>query len=328
MKKLVVTLLSLVLIGVMVLSACIPAPTAPTSPEVEEPAAPVAEKFKIGILAPAVTHGWVAAVAYNAEQRAKELKDEVEYKLYTSTNAEEMTTQLDDLLTWGAQAVVAFPQWVGMEVPIQAAIDKGVVVVNFDISIDAEGVYRLSGDNKDMGVQGAKYIVEKIGTEGTVIMLEVPTSGSVSELRKAGFVETLAEIAPDMEVISYATQFTREDGLVDMADILTSHDKIDAVYSMDDETSIGALQAIREANRTDIKVITGGGGMQEYFRMMPENQDIWIQSALYSPAMVRDAFDMALNILKGETVEPVVILPTTIVDRDNYQDFLDENSPY
>jgi len=328
MKKSVVTILSLVLIGVMVLSACTPAPAAPAAPEVEEPVAPAAEKFKIGILAPAVTHGWVAAVAYNAEQRAKELADEVEYKLYTSTNAEEMTTQLDDLLTWGAQAVVAFPQWVGMEVPIQAAIDKGVVVVNFDISIDAEGVYRLSGDNKDMGVQGAKYIVDKIGTEGTVIMLEVPTSGSVSELRKAGFVETLAEIAPELEVISYATQFTREDGLADMADILTSHDKIDAVYSMDDETSIGALQAIREANRTDIKVITGGGGMQEYFRMMPENQDIWIQSALYSPAMVRDAFNMALSILKGETVEPVVILPTTIVDRDNYQDFLDENSPY
>ncbi len=328
MKKSVVTILSLVLIGVMVLSACTPAPAAPAAPEVEEPVAPAAEKFKIGILAPAVTHGWVAAVAYNAEQRAKELADEVEYKLYTSTNAEEMTTQLDDLLTWGAQAVVAFPQWVGMEVPIQEAIDKGVVVVNFDISIDADGVYRLSGDNKDMGVQGAKYIVDKIGTEGTVIMLEVPTSGSVSELRKAGFVETLAEIAPDLEVISYATQFTREDGLADMADILTSHDKIDAVYSMDDETSIGALQAIREANRTDIKVITGGGGMQEYFRMMPENQDIWIQSALYSPAMVRDAFNMALSILKGETVEPVVILPTTIVDRDNYQDFLDENSPY
>ena len=76
MKKLVVALLSLVLIGGLVLSACTPAPAATTVPEVEEPVAPVAEKFKIGILAPAVTHGWVAAVAYNAEQRAKELADE------------------------------------------------------------------------------------------------------------------------------------------------------------------------------------------------------------------------------------------------------------
>ena len=318
MKK-VSVLMAVLTRASMILAAC-----APAAPPTAAPAA----KYKIGILAPAVTHGWVAAVAYHAENRCKELADTVEYKLYTSSNAEEMTTQLDDLLTWGAQAIVAFPQWQGMEVPIQAAVDKGVKVVNFDIEINANGVYRVSGDNRDMGVQGAKYIVDKIGTEGTVVMLEVPTSGSVSELRKAGFVDTLAEIAPNMEVISYATKFTREDGLKDMADILTKQPKIDAVYSMDDETSIGALQAIREANRTDIKVITGGGGMQEYFKMMPENPDIWIESALYSPAMVRDAVDMALKLLKGEQVEQVVVIPTTIVDRDNYTEFLDANSPY
>ena len=56
-----------------------------------------AGKYKIGILAPAVTHGWVAGVAYNAEQECLALADEVDYKLYTSNNAEEMTTQLDDL---------------------------------------------------------------------------------------------------------------------------------------------------------------------------------------------------------------------------------------
>lgn len=318
MKKFSV-LMAVLIMASMILAACAPA-AAPT-------AAPAA-KYKIGILAPAVTHGWVAAVAYHAENRCKELADTVEYKLYTSSNAEEMTTQLDDLLTWGAQAIVAFPQWEGMEVPIQAAIDKGVIVVNFDIEIAANGVYRVAGDNKDMGIQGAKYIVDKIGTTGTVVMLEVPTSGSVSELRKAGFLETLAEIAPDMKVISYATKFTREDGLKDMADILTKNPQIDAVYSMDDETSIGALQAIKEANRTDIKVITGGGGMQEYFKMMPENPDIWIESALYSPAMVKDAVDMAVAILKGEKVDPVKIIPTTLVDRTNYTQFLDPNSPY
>ena len=173
--------------------------------ETTEVAESTGEKFKIGILAPAVTHGWVAAVAYNAEVRCKELADTVDYKLYTSTNAEEMTTQLDDLKTWGAQAIVAFPQWEGMEVPIQSAIDSGIQVVNFDIAINADGVYRVSGDNEDMGVQGAKYIVDKIGTEGTVVVLNVPTAGSVSELREKGFVETLSEIAPDMNVITYAT---------------------------------------------------------------------------------------------------------------------------
>ncbi|MBO0961737.1 ABC transporter substrate-binding protein [Neobacillus sp. MM2021_6] len=286
------------------------------------------KKHKIGILAPAVTHGWVAAVAYNAEARAKELSGVIEYKIQTSTNAQEMTSQLDDLKTWGAEAIVAFPQWEGMEVPIKQAMDEGIKIVNFDIKIDVDGVYRVAGDNKDMGVQGAKYIADKIGKEGTVVILEVPSSGSVSELRKAGFVDTMKELAPDVKLLTYATQFTREDGLKDFADILTKNPKIDAVYSMDDETSIGVLQAIKEAGRTDIKVVTGGGGMQEYFKMMPENDNIFIESALYSPAMVKDAVNVALKLLNGESVSEETIIPTTIVDKTNYKDFLDDKSPY
>ena len=158
-------------------------------------------------------------------------------------------------------------------------------------------------------------------------MLEVPSSGSVSALRKKGFLDTIAEIAPNLNVLTYATQFTREDGLKDFADILVSVPHIDAVYSMDDDFS-GRAPGHPGSSRTDIKVITGGGGMQEYFELMPENEDIWIQSALYSPAMVRDAVDVALQVLKGEEVEEVIIIPTTIVDRTNYEKFLDANSPY
>jgi len=286
------------------------------------------EKYKIGMLAPAVTHGWVAAVAYHVEERAKELTDEIEYQIQTSSDAAEMVSQLDDLMTWGADAIVAFPQWEGMEPAIQSALDAGIEVVNFDIEIDVDGVYRVAGDNKDMGIQGAHYVVDKVGTEGNVVLLEVPSAGSVSELRKSGFMETIEEIAPDMNIQTYATEFTREAGLRDFADILTANDHIDVVFSLDDETSVGVLQAIREAGRDDIKVITGGGGMQEYFNMMPENEDIWIQSALYSPAMVKDALDVALKVLKGEDVEMHTIIPTTIVDRDNYEEFLDDESPY
>ena len=284
------------------------------------------EKTKIGILAPAVTHGWVAGVAYYAEQRCKELSDTVDYKLYTSNNAEEMTSQIDDLKSWGAEAIVAFPQWEGMEVPIQNAIDAGITVVNFDIVIDADGVYRVTGDNEGMGVESAKYIVDKIGTTGTVVALPVPTSGSVSELRMKGFNDTIKEIAPEMNVIEYATAFTREDGLKDFTDILAANKQIDAVYSLDDETSIGVLQAIEDAGRTDIKVITGGGGCQEYFKIIKEHEDINICSALYSPLMVREAVDMAISVLKGEKVDPVLVIPTTIVDRSNVDEYIDPNN--
>ncbi len=282
--------------------------------------------YKVGILVPAVTHGWVGGIAYQAEQYAKTLAEEgkIEYKFSTSSNAEEMTTQIDEMLLWGAQALIIAPQWTGMEGPVQTAIDQGVVVVAFDMDIDATGIYKVTGDNESMGVAGAKYIVEKIGTEGTVVAMPVPTAGSVNELRMKGFTETMAEIAPNVKIIEAANDtFSREVGLSVMADVLTANPQIDAVFSLDDETSIGAIQAIQEAGRTDIKAITGGGGAQAYFAVIAETPDIAASSALYSPLMIRDCLDVALAVLSGETVDAVKVIPTTIVDASNVADYLD-----
>ncbi|MBQ6859686.1 MAG: substrate-binding domain-containing protein [Clostridia bacterium] len=280
---------------------------------------------KLGVLVPAVTHGWVGGITYNAEQYCKELEaaGKIEYKLYTSSNAEEMTAQIDEAMLWGAQALVIAPQWTGMEVAAQGAIDAGLTVVAFDMDIPAEGIYKVTGDNESMGVASAKFIVDKIGTEGTVVALPVPPSGSVSELRMKGFNETMAEIAPNVQIVEYATAFTREDGLKDMADILTANAKIDAVYSLDDETSIGALQAISDAGRTDIKAITGGGGCQEYFGMIKENTEIAVCSALYSPLMIKDCMDVAIAVVGGETVDAVKVIPSQIVSAENVDEYLD-----
>ena len=283
---------------------------------------------KVGVLVPVMTHGWVSGITYQAEAYAKELAaaGKIEYKSYTSSNAEEMTAQIDEAILWGAQILVIAPQWTGMEAPVQDAIDKGLIVVAFDMDIDANGILKVTGDNKSMGVAGAKFIVDKVGAEAVVIALPVPTSGSVSELRMAGFKETIAEIAPNLKVIEYATKFTREDGLKDFADILQANPHIDAVYSLDDETSIGVLQAIADAGRTDIKAITGGGGCQEYFQLIAENKDIAVSSSLYSPLMIRDCFDVALAKLAGEEVQAVTVIPSQIVDASNVEQYLDPSN--
>ena len=291
------------------------------------------EKPLIGILAPATTHGWVGGVAYFAQQAADEL--DLNYKLLTSSDADEMSSQIEQLIQLGAKAIVVWPQFTGVETAAEMALEQGIIIYNFDMKINvdekyADNMYFLSGDNYGMGVAGAKYIVDKIGTEGTVLVMDVPTSGSVAELRKAGFTDTIAEIAPDIELITIATEFNREAGLNDMTAALTANEKIDAVFSMDDETSMGALQAIVEANRTDVKAITGGGGCQEYFGLMNEEkyQNIWVCSATYLPNMIINCVENAAAILNGETVEHEIVLESSIVDRENVQDFLNADSPY
>ena len=245
--------------------------------------------YKVGILTPAATHGWVAGITYFAEQHAKQLAEAgtIEYKLSTSSNAEEMTTQIDEMILWGAQALVIAPQWEGMEVPVQNAIAQGIVCVAFDMDIAAEGIYKVTGDN-----------------------------------------ETMKEIAPNVKIVEYANpNFTIQDGMTVMADVLTANAKIDAVFSLDDETSLGALKAMEDAGRTEIKAITGGGGCQDYFNAIVANKDqIAACSALYSPLMIKDCLDVAVAVLGGEEVEHVKVIPSQIVDATNADEYIDPNN--
>ena len=290
------------------------------------------EKYKIGMLSPVVTQGWASGVTYYAEKRLKELtiSNEIEYRLIRCDSAEDMISGIDDLRQWGVQAVVVYPQWEGVESPIQELIDDGIPVVSFDTSLDCAGIYRVSGDNEDMGRQSAQYVVDKIGNTGRIVLLNSPAMGSVSTLRQKGFEEKIAEIAPNMTFYTYAAEFTREDGERAFAEALSNHSEIDAVFSLDDETSIGVLNALKKSGRTDVQVITGGGGCQEYLKLIAdeENEGIHLQTAFYNPAMVRDAIGNALAILKGQRVSQVDLIPTTVVDKANCSKYLDENSPY
>ena len=336
MKKFIAMLLALVM--VLSLAACgakeeapaaTEAPAAEAAPEAAPaPEAPAAPEIKVGIAAPDVTHGWVAGVAYYAEKYCQD--NGLEYKVHTSADAAEMQAGLQDLVAWGATVIVSFPQWAGMETAMQEIIDMGIPVVNFDVDVACEGIYKVTGDNYDMGYQSAKYIVEKAGEAAYIAVLDVPSSGSVCELRKQGFYDYLNEIGYDQSNIQEFTleSFSRDDGLKNAADILEKMPHIDAFYSMDDETSIGTIQAMNEAGRTEIKAITGGGGCQEYFNIIAsdEGKAIGAASALYSPAMIQDAIKVAIKLMNGAAAEPVIVIPTTIVNADNVADHLDPSN--
>ncbi len=170
------------------------------------------KSVKIGIAAPEVTHGWVAGVAYYAEKYCKE--QGIDYKITTSSDAAEMAANLSDLVTWGADAVILWPQWTGMEDSVSEIIDEGIPVVSFDVDIDCEGIYKVSGNNYDMGYQSAKYIAEKVGDAARIAVLDVPSVGSVSALRKQGFYDYLDETGYDKTNIFAVSldAFTRDAG--------------------------------------------------------------------------------------------------------------------
>lgn len=287
-----------------------------------------ADSETLAVVIPAAEHGWLAGVAYYAEQKADDLGlDNVQ--IVTSSNVNDQTSQLDELISQKVGAIVLQPHTDEVSVAARNVVDADIPLVVFDRAVDADYDAYVAGSNPDIGTLSAEYLGDGLSGEGTIAVLNVPSSGSVSTDRVDAFKESMEADYPDIELVEMtAENFTQEAGLKAATDMLTANDEVDAIFSIDDESSLGILQAIKETGRSDIKFLSGAGGSQSYYKQIQSNEDIECFTATYSPSMIGDAMEVALKIMDGETVEKEEIVAPTIVTKDNVSDFLDSDSPY
>lgn len=343
MKRILTAVLAL-LLPLLVLSACgakveitpagdIPAeiaatqkPDATPTPEPTATPEPEPRTPKIGLLVPESTRGFSAALSYYARQRGAELGDEIEFEFRTSNTQEEMIEQLEALCAWDADVLIVHPRWGGMEEAVQRAIDSGVVVIALDKDIDAQGVYRITGDHAGVGRTGAAYIVEKIGTTGTVAVFSTGTSGDDLDQRTQGFLDEIAALAPKIQIVRRTTDGTREDSRIEMITQARKDSKIDAVFAANDEMALGVLDAVEEMELENIQLIAGGGGMQEFFSRMAATEMPMLETSLYSPKLGAEAVDYAMDILSGKAVQPERVIPSEAVDAETAEEHLDSGN--
>lgn len=286
------------------------------------------KEMTIGMSFPAFPTGWLGAIIKNAEDEAK--AQGVNYILKTGIEASEQIQGIEELIAAEVDIIVLLPNDPAGVTPIADKIsDAGIPLVVVDRELETDNFTALvKGDNRGIGRGAGQYIQEKFNGQAKVVeILGAPSS--VTDLRSAGFREAI-QAHPGIEIIaSEPGNFSKQDSYDAMKSLLAAHEHIDAVYSQDDEMSLGIVQAIEEANRTDIQAITGAGGMKENYKMISEDHPSLKVSFIYSPLMVQDGVRIAVDILNGNTPnDKVQIIEATPVTKDNVDRYYDANAHY
>jgi ribose transport system substrate-binding protein len=213
-------------------------------------------------------------------------------------------------------------------------MESGIPVVNVDREFASEGAYRtwIGGDNYGIGVSAAEYIAEQLDCQGNVVEIQGVAGISVTELRTAGFADTIEQLCGDgiSIVAQQPADFLPDQGLEVMETILQAESDIDAVYTHDDDMAMGVVSAIENAGREDEMILTGAGGSQAAMEMIQDG-GLYSATFLYNPSMSASAVRVARLIALGEgfeeLVEPEVPsrieLPATTVTADNVDQFVD-----
>jgi ribose transport system substrate-binding protein len=185
----------------------------------------------------------------------------------------------------------------------------------------------VAGNNPGLGAVSAAYVKEKLGGKGDIVVIRgLPIV--IDEQRVNAFNEGLK--GSDVKVIdSQFGNWSRDDAFKVMQDFLTKHPKIDAVWCQDDDMAVGVLEAIKQANRTDIKFVLGGAGMKDMVKKVMDGDATIPADVLYPPAMVAVAMDLtAAHLYDNVPVRGSYILDATLVTKENAKDFYYADSPF
>lgn len=295
-------------------------------------------KKLMGVVTPAADHGFTAESIRHCEAQVKKVCEEngYEYRFMTAGESGEQSNAVDTILAMKPDVFVLWPV-TGDELrsSAQSIQEAGVPLIVYDrfiegITPDAE----ISGDNTEIGLDCGKYFNKVFADElkkGKVGYLEFKgDSSTVPMERSNGFEKTASPNFVKKQ--SFVTNWSQQTSMEQMENYLNTKsveeiESIQAIFTHDDEIVFGIVEALKNYHgpaKINIKLISGvsaGEGYMDLF-INPPFKDIQFITYTFSPSMVRDAIDLAVDVLKGKTLEKTYRVPTEVIDQTNYKEYM------
>jgi ribose transport system substrate-binding protein len=265
----------------------------------------------IGFSAPAADHGWIAAIAKNAEAQAKQYSDVTFVPVEPTNDINQQISAVESLIQQKVNVLVLLPNdGEQLNQVARRAMDAGIPVVNLDRIFPDKLSYRtwVGGDNYGMGVAAGHYIGKKLKdanvSNPVIVEIQGIATLPLTQERSKGFEDALKTYGFSVTAKQDA-QFTVETGTEVATNLLQAHKKIDAIWNHDDDQGIGVLAAIKEAGRDEFFMV-GGAGSANAMREIQSGNSVLEATVTYSPTMASSAIKLARLIAQGKGMSDLV----------------------
>lgn len=261
---------------------------------------------------------WIT-MSQGIEDKAAELGVEVVI-LDSRTDPAVELANVEDLLSQGVDALLLSP-WdaTSGSTSVEAANRAGVPVFVLDIGVESGDIVSfLVSDNYRGGVLAGEKMSELLGGEGTVVQILTQPGYVIPALRSDGFRDTVTEVGIEI-VAEQPGDSQRALGLSVMENLLQSNPDIDGVFAANDEMAMGALEAIRSANKLEQIQIIGFDAIPDALAAIKEGT--LAATVAQQPYLIGQmGVEMAVQHLSGEEVEPEVLVDVELITPENVKD--------
>ena len=165
-------------------------------------------------------------------------------------------SQVEDFISRKVDAIIVCPvDSKGIGSGIAEANKVGIPVFTADIAAE-EGkvVSHIASDNVQGGRLAGEYLAKLLNGKGNVAIVNQPAITSVLD-RVAGFKEALTKF-PDIKIVADVNgQGVRDRSLQVTADVLQANPELNGIFGINDDSALGALDAVNQFNRKGVFII-------------------------------------------------------------------------
>jgi ribose transport system substrate-binding protein len=235
-------------------------------------------------------------------------------------NVDEQQALVEQVLKDRPDAVVFIPvDDVAMVDSVRKLNQANIPVVLASNPLPGNFVIYVGADDYEIGYREARYLFEKLGDKGKILVIEGTAGAPTNRERLRGYKRALAE-HPGIEVLgSVIGNYQQADAKRVMHAFLADHPQIDAVLSANDSMALGALEALKAADRS--AVVVGINGILPAVKQIESGG--MLASVDFNMFKIGCAATRAaVRHLNHESLPEKVILPAEIIDKTNYEAWL------
>lgn len=284
------------------------------------------EVKKLGLAVANLQADYFNQIKLGVEAYAKEKGIEV-ITVDAKNDSATQVSQVQDLLAQGIDAFIYIPAGAAAAtVPARLAKAEGIPVVNVDRNAEGEpGHTFIATDNAASAYEVCKYIIEKAGGEGNMLMVH-GQKGTTPEVERTKGCNKAIEEYPDVKVVGeqWSDQWSQAEGLNITQNLLQAHPDVSIIFAQADALALGAAQALKVANVEQDIVLGGFDGDTTALPILAEG-GFAATATQQVRGIGRLAVDSAIKLAAGEELPAEQLLPGFLTTPENAAEYVAEH---
>lgn len=281
--------------------------------------------YKVAYIARAQSDSFAAWLANAVKEEAKKYPN-IKLEVFDGQASDDKeNSMIENAITNKFDLVIVQPNNGEAQRPyVEKVIKAGLFAITTNARITGiEGASSVDADPYEQAGVNARAAIDQIPQNAKVVVLNGPSGNFHADKRRESWQKEFFEKRPDVQIVGeQIANWNKDEAMKYMEDWVQANDQIDAVISMNDNMTAGAIEAVKDNSKFSGMLAYGVDGTAEAFQLIKEGKmtSTCLQNAF---ELAEKLLDTSNKLLTGAEKQIDTDIGNPLITKDNVDEYIE-----